>query len=76
VNWYGELQGKNAKFFADRGMRQIFAGYYDGNEHGEDVAPWFKGVAGLPGIVGAMYTTWQDKYAAMDEWARAAWGKP
>jgi hypothetical protein len=76
VNWYGELQGRNAKFFADRGMRQIFAGYYDGNEHGEDVAPWFKGVAGRPGIIGAMYTTWQDRYAAMDEWARAVWGKP
>ena len=74
VNWYGELKGKNAKFFADRGMKQIFAGYYDGNEQGEDVVPWFHGVQGLPGIVGAMYTTWQDKYGAMEAWARQAWG--
>jgi hypothetical protein len=75
VNWYGELKGKNAKFFADRGEKQILAGYYDGNEHGGDIVEWLKGVKGVEGIVGAMYTTWQDKYAAMDEWAEKAWGR-
>jgi len=76
VNWYGQLKGKNARFFADRGEKQILAGYYDGSEHGEDIVEWLTGVEGVKGIVGAMYTTWQDKYDAMDEWARAAWGKP
>ena len=74
VNWYGELQGKNAKFFADRGEKQILAGYYDGDEHGEDIVKWLKGAEGVPGIVGAMYTTWEGKYDAMEAWARAAWG--
>jgi beta-glucanase (GH16 family) len=75
VNWYGQLLGKNAPFFADRGHRQILAGYYDGNEHGEDIVRWLKGVEGVKGVVGAMYTTWRDKYDAMDEWAAKAWGK-
>ena len=28
----------------------------------------------VPGIVGAMYTTWADQYDAMDVWAKKAWG--
>ncbi len=75
VNWYGQLQGKNAPFFTDRGHRQILAGYYDGNEHGEDIVQWLKGVEGVRGVAGAMYTTWRDRYDAMDEWAAKAWGE-
>jgi hypothetical protein len=74
VNWHGGLMGKNAKFFADLGLRQILSGYYDGDENGSDIAKWIAATKEVPGIVGAMYTTWEDKYEAMDVWAEKAWG--
>jgi hypothetical protein len=73
VNWFGDLQGKNCRFFADRGLRQILAGYYDSDEDGSKIAAWLSKTARIPGIVGAMYTTWYDRYDAMDAWARRAW---
>ena len=75
VNWYGQLRGKNARFFADRGHKQIIAGYYDGDEDGSGIADWLANTQGIPGIIGAMYTTWQDKYAALEAWAKQAWGE-
>ena len=74
VNWYGELKGKNAKFFADRGHKQVLAGYYDHDEDGSAIAEWMANTRSLPGMAGAMYTTWQDKYDAMEAWAEKAWG--
>jgi len=74
VNWYGSLMGKNSQFFADLGLRQILSGYYDGDENGDAIAKWEDATKAVPGIVGAMYTTWEDKYGAMDVWAKRAWG--
>jgi len=74
VNWHGGLMGKNCRFFADRGLKQILSGYYDGDEDGAAIAQWLANTEGVPGIVGAMYTTWEDKYGAMDVWAQKAWG--
>lgn len=74
VNWHGGLKGKNCKFFADLGLKQILSGYYDGDEDGSAIASWIENTRGIPGIAGAMYTTWEDKYGAMDAWAQKAWG--
>jgi len=74
VNWHGGLKGKNCKFFADLGLKQILSGYYDGDEDGAAITEWLRNTQGIPGIVGAMYTTWEDKYEAMDVWASKAWG--
>ncbi|MBI3946730.1 MAG: carbohydrate binding domain-containing protein [Armatimonadetes bacterium] len=74
VNWHGRLMGRNCRFFADLGLRQILSGYYDGDEDGSRIARWVESTRDIPGIVGAMYTTWQDKYDAMDTWAEKAWG--
>ncbi|MFA6110282.1 MAG: carbohydrate binding domain-containing protein [Candidatus Latescibacterota bacterium] len=74
VNWHGGLAGKNCRFFADLGLRQILSGYYDGDEDGAAIAAWLANTADVPGIVGAMYTTWEDRYQAMDVWAARAWG--
>ena len=74
INWHGGLAGKNCQFFADLGLRQILSGYYDGDEDGAAIAKWRDNTKGIRGIVGAMYTTWEDKYDAMDAWAREAWG--
>lgn len=74
VNWHGGLMGKNCQFFADLGLRQILSGYYDGDEDGSQITAWLEATKDVPGIVGAMYTTWEDKYEAMDVWAQKAWG--
>lgn len=74
VNWHGGLEGKNCRFFADLGLKQILSGYYDGDEDGSAIARWIANTRDVPGIVGAMYTTWEDKYDAMEAWARKAWG--
>jgi hypothetical protein len=71
LNWHGGLKGKNCKFFADLGLRQILCGYYDGDEDGSGIVQWLHNTAQIPGIVGVMYTTWEDKYGAMDIWAKA-----
>ncbi|MCC7261695.1 MAG: carbohydrate binding domain-containing protein [Candidatus Latescibacteria bacterium] len=76
VNWHGGLQGKNCQFFADRGLKQILSGYYDSDEDGAAIAEWLANTRTVPGIVGAMYTTWEDRYGAMEVWARKAWGPP
>ena len=74
VNWHGGLMGKNCRFFADLGLKQILSGYYDGDEDGSAIARWLDNTGSVPGIVGAMYTTWEDEYDAMDVWAQKAWG--
>ena len=74
VNWHGGLMGKNCKFFADLGLKQILSGYYDGDEDGAAITKWIDNTRTIPGIEGAMYTTWEDRYEAMDKWALKAWG--
>ena len=74
VNWNGGRKGKNCQFFADLGCRQILSGYYDGDEGGAGIAEWLDNTKGVKGIVGAMYTTWEDRYGPMDLWAAKAWG--
>ncbi|MBV9850680.1 MAG: hypothetical protein JO250_13485, partial [Armatimonadetes bacterium] len=74
VNWNGGAMGKDCPFFAKMGLRQILSGYYDGDNDGSAIAQWEANTKGVPGIVGAMYTTWGDNYGPMDVWARRAWG--
>jgi hypothetical protein len=74
VNWHGGLMGKNCQFFADLGLKQILSGYYDGDEDGSAIAQWLANTKDVPNIGGAMYTTWEDRYDAMDTWAQKAWG--
>ena len=72
VNWANHLKGKNLRWFADCGHKQILAGYYDHDEW--IIREWLAAGEGLPGIAGAMYTTWENDYSDMEDWARAAWG--
>ena len=74
VNWNGGKMGQDCPFFADLGLRQILSGYYDGDEDGSGIQKWIDATKTVPGVVGAMYTTWEDRYDAMDTWAQKAWG--
>lgn len=73
VNWYFSIRDKNVPFFADRGHRQILAGYYDDDP--KQIATWLKDARRSNGIVGAMYTTWRGDYSQLEAFATAAWGK-
>lgn len=68
VPWYFEAREKSLKFFADRGHRQVIAGYYDHKP--EQVRDWLESAGKFPGILGVMYTTWQQKYGDLEAFAR------
>jgi hypothetical protein len=71
----GVAASSNARLlFADLGLKQILSGYYDSDENGEVIHQWLDNTKSVPGIAGAMYTTWESKYNAMTPWAKSAWG--
>ncbi|MEY3460184.1 MAG: hypothetical protein RL215_3341 [Planctomycetota bacterium] len=69
VNWNFGLREESLKFFADRGHRQVLAGYYD-TDAGQ-VGKWLRTVKeqGTAGVIGAMYTTWKQDYSQLREFA-------
>jgi len=73
VNWNGGAKGKDCPFFANLGLRQILSGYYDSDDDGSAIAEWLVNTTNVPNIVGAMYTTWENKYQPMTSWAKKAW---
>jgi hypothetical protein len=75
MNWNGGALGKDCPFFAGLGLRQILSGYYDGDADGTTITRWKAAVQTVPGIVGAMYTTWADNYDSLESWAKKAWPK-
>jgi hypothetical protein len=62
VNWHGHAPGRaeSLKHFAARGHKQVLAGYYDGPPG--RIGDWLRDAAGVEGVIGVMYTTWQHKY--------------
>lgn len=64
LNWYSP-KPDGMKFFADRGNPQVICGYYDGRADDKmknNIGNWMKVSAGVPGVLGFMYTTWHDDY--------------
>jgi hypothetical protein len=74
MNWYAEPAPANNKWFAERGHRQMLAGYYDkGPGHFYD-PEWLEKTREVPGIIGVMYTPWSKGYEDIEAWAEAVWG--
>ena len=72
-NWnFGKKSRETAEWFALLGNSQILAGYYDGSPR--MIYKWLGDLEGIPNINGVMYTTWQDNYNHLEEFANAAWG--
>ncbi len=67
VPWYFEKRAESLKWFADRGHRQLIAGYYD--HAPEEVRQWLDAARNVPGVAGVMYTTWQRKYDDLERFA-------
>jgi hypothetical protein len=77
VNWRSgdELRvggPAGVKHFADLGFEQIVAGFYD-EDLAANHAAWQTAVAGQAGIVGSMYTTWNNDFTHIDEFAALWW---
>lgn len=63
VNWNTAKPRESLPFFARRGHEQVLPGSYDGSA--ESIVPWLAAGKDLPGIEGAMYTTWRHNYDAL-----------
>ena len=68
MNWNFDKREDSLKFFADRGHRQVIAGYYDGPV--EQIKHWLASADKVPNVVGVMYTTWQNNYDHLEAFAR------
>ncbi len=68
VNWNSGKAASSLKFFADRGYRQLIAGYYDSPL--EKTRKWLDEARGVPGIMGVMFTTWRNNYAELEHFAK------
>src|SRR5262249_28731911 len=68
VPWYFEKRKESLRWFAERGHRQVIAGYYDAKP--EQISDWLKATSGIEGVVGVMYTTWQRRYGDLEKFGQ------
>lgn len=65
MNWNSGKRDDSLSFFAQRGHRQIIAGYYDSQNVKARLDEWLNSADKVDGVVGVMYTTWRDYYGDM-----------
>jgi hypothetical protein len=70
ANWNGEKAHQSLSFFAERGHRQLIAGYYDGDDL-DNFRQWDTAARNVPGVFGFMYTTWQSKFGLLERYGEA-----
>jgi hypothetical protein len=70
MNWNFGKRADSLKFFADRGHRQILAGYYDSRP--EQIRDWITAGNRVSGVIGVMYTTWRNDYSNIEAFAKLA----
>jgi hypothetical protein len=68
MNWNSGRAEKSLPFFAERGHRQVLAGYYDHDPRA--IRKWLAAAATVKGVVGVMYTTWQHRYDDLEAFAK------
>ena len=67
MNWNYGKRDESLKWFADRGHRQVIAGYYDSDL--SQMRNWIDSASKVKGVVGYMYTTWRSDYGAIEKFA-------
>jgi hypothetical protein len=70
ANWNGDKTRQSLEFFAGRGHRQVLAGYYDADDL-SGFTRWDGPAEGVRGVVGFMYTTWEQKYGLLEAYGEA-----
>jgi hypothetical protein len=73
ANWNSGKSAASLKWFAQRGHRQVIAGYYDGGM--ENFVRWQAAAKGVKGVRGFIYTTWQGDYKLLEKYGEAMNGK-
>lgn len=75
MNWNFGERAKSLAFFSGRGHQQILSGYYDAGPG--QIKDWLEAARGVPGVIGVMYTTWQNNYTDLEAFAGhvTAWEK-
>ena len=73
ANWNFTAREQSVKWFASLGHPQVVAGFYD--QTVGEMAEWRRAAAGVPGMSGAMYTTWRDDYSHLAEFADVMWNR-
>lgn len=69
----GKIARPGLKFFAERGHKQMIAGYYDGNVRNNHKM-WMEAAKDVPNVIGVMYTTWANNYRDLEQFAKVWWG--
>ncbi|MEO6812103.1 MAG: hypothetical protein ABI353_23590 [Isosphaeraceae bacterium] len=69
ANWNSGKAEASLRFFADRGHRQVLAGFYDAGI--DNFRQWDQAARGVKGVDGFMYTTWQANYSDLDAFGKA-----
>jgi hypothetical protein len=69
VNWNFDKRDESVKWFANRGNRQLIAGYYDAGS--DRIRAWLDSARNVNAVSGVMYTTWQNKYDDLEQFAVA-----
>ena len=69
VPWDFEKRAESLKWFEERGNRMLIAGYYDGAP--EKIGDWLDAAKQVNGVMGVMYTTWQNKYGDLEAFSSA-----
>jgi hypothetical protein len=67
ANWNGRKPKQSLEFFAKRRHKQVIAGYYDDDDN---FLTWDAASKGVPGVIGFMYTTWQNRYDDLERYGR------
>lgn len=69
MNWNFGVRAESLKFFAERGHKQVLAGFYDADA--EQIGKWLDTVRknNVPNVLGVMYTTWQQDYSQLKEFS-------
>lgn len=77
-NWNLDRLRESLAWFAGQNPRQriahsqVIAGYYDKGSGAQAARAELREAAGIPGVVGLMYTTWGDDYSQLEPFAAAA----
>ena len=71
ANWNGGKAAESLKWFADRGHRQVIAGYYDGDDLYELQAMGRRRQGRAKSVSGFMYTTWRTQVRLLETYGKA-----
>lgn len=80
INWSSEHEHlrDSLKWFSGKDSaqpaphKQIIAGYYDSHDGATSARTELERATGIPGLQGLMYTTWEDDYSQLENFANAA----